>query len=397
MNNISCLYDPVCARQRFNFFIKMIEKINSLEELDAMVTKAAQAPTEEERKTQILLSMLKSMSVSVYDEIPAEVNTLNIGGVQTFAREGLHFIKAKSKQGKSSALKILESVYISQQGRWGKIARITDAPLKVRHIDTEQKPYDTLCFKRQVFHLAQSTEEDAGENYGIINMRNVVDNDVKKLLIETLVREEKPDVLVIDGIVDLINNFNEIDESKELIFWLMHLADEYRVVLFCVLHTNKSAVDHNMRGHLGTMSEQKCDTTTECEKDEKTDIVTVKCANARHRPYPEWSYTWDNEGNLIDAEYQRTERELQRVEEQKAERERKAQELKDQRKERMLSLLKSNNGTMKRSELTEELGKLLNVGAKTISPLISQWIEEGILYQIGKNIQLSSQIQLFNS
>lgn len=359
------------------------------------VLKAAEAPTEAEVTRQARIEALKTMSVSVHDDIPADVNTLRIKGVETMAYEGLHFVKAKAKGGKSSMLSILEAVYIGQSGRWPGIERLSSAPLKVRHIDTEQKLYDTQSFKCKVLRMAGLSEEEAGDNYGIINMRRLVDNQEKKLLVETLLEEDRPDVLVLDGIVDFIDNFNEIDESKQLIAWLMHIADVYRVVLFCVLHTNKSSMDHNMRGHLGTMSEQKCDTTTECEKEEKSSIVSVKCTCSRHRPYSEWNFTWDGFGNLIDAEEQRAAILRQHAEEQKAEREKQAAEVKESRKQVMLGYLQSKGGYATRAELTEYLSAEFEKSRQTISPLISTWIKEEVIYENGKMVQLTPQSPLF--
>lgn len=365
-------------------------------ELDALVNAADAAPTEQEKYRAELVRAIRRLAISVHDDIPADVYTLRIAHVETFAKEGLHFIKAKAKQGKTSMLAIIESVYVRKNGSWGVISRIGDRPLKVCHIDTEQKPYDTQRFKRQVFHQAGITEEEAGENYGIFNLRGIVENEQKKQMIEAMLAEDHPDVLVIDGIVDLINNFNEVDESKELIAWLMYLADTYKLVLFCVLHTNKNSMDHNMRGHLGTMSEQKCDTTTECEKDEKSGIVTVKCASSRHCPYPDWSFTWDADGNLVDADEQRAELARQKAEELKAERDRKSQEQKEERKQKMLTIVKNNGGSISRSSLTDLLEKEFSVSRKTVSPLITAWVEDGTVYEVDRMIQTTPQVTLFN-
>lgn len=365
-------------------------------ELDALVNAADTAPTEQEKQQAGFLEAMRHLAISVHDDIPADVNTLRIGQTDTFAVEGLHFFKAKAKQGKTSTLAIVESAYIRINGSWGQICRIGDRPLKVRHIDTEQKPYDTQRFKRQVFHLAGITEEKAGDNYGIFNLRGIIENEQKRQMIEAMLIEDHPDVLVIDGIVDLINNFNEVDESKELIGWLMYLADKYKLVVFGVLHTNKNSMDHNMRGHLGTMSEQKCDTTTECMKDDNSGIVTVKCTSSRHCPYPDWSFTWDAYGNLVDADERQAELTKKKAEELKANRESKAQEQKEERKQKMLTIVKQHGGSISRSRLTNLLEKEFNVSRKTVSPLITDWLKEGTIYEADKMIQTFVHTTLFD-
>ena len=166
-----------------------VEAQQPLDDLNSLVLGATEIPTETEKELQMKLDIISNLSISVHDDIPADVNTLKIGEVETFAREGLHFIKAKAKQGKTSMLAIIESIYINPKGQWEKIQRIGKEVLKVCHVDTEQKPYDTQRFKKQVFHLAETDEEHVGENYRIINMRSIIDNATKKELIEALLQK----------------------------------------------------------------------------------------------------------------------------------------------------------------------------------------------------------------
>lgn len=350
-----------------------------VEQIDAIIHGAAAQPTEAERQRQQLVAHYQKCYISVNDPISPDVNTLTIGGVATCAREGLHFVKAKAKQGKTSGLCIVESVFVGPFGQWGQLRRISDAPLKVRHIDTEQKPYDSLCFKRQMLRLAGISEHEAADTYRIMNLRSVMDNRVKQALIETMVQEERPDVLVIDGIVDLINDFNDVEQSKALIAWLMHLADEYHLVLFGVLHTNKNEADKNMRGHLGTLAEQKCDTTLECEKDDQHGIVSVKCAVSRHRPFPAWHFTWDIQGNLIDADMIEAAHKAEQTTETKMSKAEKHQMIVDERKSQMEAILKAHGGKMPRIQLVDELQQKWQLKQTSVYITLKQWEKCGFI------------------
>ena len=79
----------------------------------------------------------------------------------------------------------------------------------------------------------------------------------RKGVIEHQVATSRPTIIVIDGVADLLNNFNDIAESQELILWLMQLADKYNVAVGCVIHENKGKDDVGMKGHLGTLLLQK--------------------------------------------------------------------------------------------------------------------------------------------
>lgn len=370
---------------------------NELTQLDAVVLGAESAPTEEMVMRQNQWELIEALSISVHDDIPEDIDTLKIKGVATMALEGLHCVKSKAKQGKSSLLTILTSVYIGNNGRWSGIERIGEKPLSVCYVDTEMKPYDTQRMKKQALKLAGITEEEATGIFRAVNMRSILDNNEKKQLIELILEEDNPDVLIIDGVVDLIGNFNEVDESKGLINWLMHTADRFKVALFCVLHTNKNAMDHNMRGHVGTMLEQKSDTVTELFKDAETGLVTVKCTCSRHKPYPDWSFTWDNQGDLIDADEQRADIAKKHAEDVRAERERKSLETKEARKQSMLSVLRSAGGSMQRRILTSRLEQEFSLSRQTVSPLITEWIKDGVVFENDGLIQSTAQTEIFIS
>lgn len=368
----------------------------TLDQLNAIVDSAAKQPNAVEQRQRYLAQLIDAMRISVNDNIPADICTLRVGTVDTFAREGLHFIKAKAKQGKSSALCILESAYLGPSGLWGCIQRITPNPLKVIHFDTEQKPFDSQQFKRQVLRLADTTEDALGSCFTVVNMRSIADYQLKQQLVEWMIQNEHPDVVVIDGVVDLMGNFNDLDESKFIINWLMALADKHKCVMFCVLHTNKNVADNNMRGHLGTMCEQKCDTTIECIKDVQSNIVTVKCAIARHRPFPEWAFTWDSYGNLLDANEQRAKQTLRLAEAAKAQRAIKARETQDQRIHIMLQTIYCHGGSIDRKELVMLLMDQLGINRHSASVYISSWIKDNIIYEANHRIRVNPQIELFD-
>lgn len=62
---------------------------------------------------------------------------------------------------------------------------------------------------------------------------------------------------VIDGVADLLEDFNDVGQSSEIINSLMRLSAENDVAIINVLHTNKRKDDSDMKGHLGTLLLQK--------------------------------------------------------------------------------------------------------------------------------------------
>lgn len=64
-------------------------------------------------------------------------------------------------------------------------------------------------------------------------------------------------VVVIDGFVDIVKDYNSLEESKEIVDTLMRVTKEKDVLLLGVLHVNKG--DGKIRGHLGSELKNKSD------------------------------------------------------------------------------------------------------------------------------------------
>lgn len=111
-------------------------------------------------------------------------------------------------------------------------------------------------------------------------------------------------IVIIDGIVDLMNDFMEAAEGHGVITRLLSLCSIYGVHIAGVLHQNKA--DKNARAHVGSIGSQKCEleVSTEVDPDDKARSI-VTCVNARGLPFEAFAIRWDK-GSLprIDADFQ---------------------------------------------------------------------------------------------
>jgi hypothetical protein len=120
--------------------------------------------------------------------------------------------------------------------------------------------------------------------------------DERKETIVEAVRQEHPDIIFIDGVRDLLNDFNDLKESNEIIQWLLHLTAEYGCTIVCVLHQNKGKEDSNMRGHLGTELLNKI---AECyEVSKKDGRFCITCTDSRNVPCDDLAFSIDADGNF---------------------------------------------------------------------------------------------------
>lgn len=112
-------------------------------------------------------------------------------------------------------------------------------------------------------------------------------------------------MIVIDGIVDICEDFMDSQKSIKTIQELMKITDTTGAMLFGMLHLTKSG--EYGRGHLGTEFQNKCDFIIQTKKSE-TNITEVTCKECREEPFHKFYvnqdatglYICDPEGNIVD-------------------------------------------------------------------------------------------------
>ena len=97
----------------------------------------------------------------------------------------------------------------------------------------------------------QSVSSVIEKQIDVFNVRAVPWKERRELLREAVTRC-KPDLVIVDGIRDLVNDINDGVLAQEVMEELMHLATQTECCIVCVLHQNKSGEDRNLRGWIGT-------------------------------------------------------------------------------------------------------------------------------------------------
>ena len=205
--------------------------------------------------TEQVTAALEGLIVDRKQRITEPSFLYEIGGTPCMPLEGIVAIAGEAKKGKSQFLTILESVLLS--GRpFGNIRRRYSKPLKVLHIDTEQTLFDLQSNLDRLCNLANWNVQTDLQEKGLmfLRMRKLSVSERKEML-KMAVSYYNPDVIIIDGIRDLVNDFNNVEESGEIISLLMTYADQGKAV-FTILHVNEGT--NKMRGHLGTELLNKC-------------------------------------------------------------------------------------------------------------------------------------------
>ena len=177
----------------------------------------------------------------------------------------------------------------------------------VLFVDTEMEKLNTAKVLRRVHWLCGWQMDMACDRFHVMWLRSVTDvkDDKGKVterayerryhLIKQAIYILNPDAVFIDGIRDLIGDFNDNEASSALVLDLMALAQEKQICIWNTLHMNprmKNDDESKMRGHLGTELGNKITDTLVCIKHkEKGDVwFTVKQDDARGKDMEDWEF-----------------------------------------------------------------------------------------------------------
>jgi hypothetical protein len=194
----------------------------------------------------------------------------SIGNTQSFV-----CFQGLPKAGKSLFVTTTIASAFHTNGLFGiKLQPIPDRP-KIAFFDTESSESDFYKIISRINYQVGSKQlpynidmylcrEDP--HYEIINMINAyLDNN------------KDCSVLIIDGIADLLSNFNDVVESNVIIQWLKKISKIHNLLVICVLHLTKK--DKMSLGHLGSFMDRKAQSVLICEK--KDDMLVLNAGYLR--------------------------------------------------------------------------------------------------------------------
>ena len=232
-----------------------------------LVTEALSHAGEDQQQME-RIAHLEDRRITPEKELPKMEFLFRMFGKPCFPRGELVGLTGKPKSGKTFISSILMTLCFREEVL--TILRESSESLRVLWYDTEQSDESTQdILKNRIVPMIGDTLPITGEglSFHIFNVRQDMWRDRLPLL-ETAIVRYKPDLVIVDGVRDLINDINDGVLAQDTIERLMHLASEQHCCITCILHQNKSAEDKNLRGWIGTELTHKAFEVYECEKND---------------------------------------------------------------------------------------------------------------------------------
>ena len=172
---------------------------------------------------------------------------LSVNGVGILKFQNISCIIAAPGSGKSSVCEsIISSVINKDCDSLGFETEIES----ILYIDFERAEEDVWTSFARTMNRAKVKPGETIKNANIISLRNVSNAKDRKAKIEQLLRHYKPELLLLDGIGDLVDDTNSLEQSIECKNWVRYITSEFGVSILTTLHPNKNSL--TPRGHIGS-------------------------------------------------------------------------------------------------------------------------------------------------
>ena len=256
----------------------------------------------------VLIGKLKKDRITVDKELPPMEFLLRLFDVPCCPRGELVAFTGKAKSGKTFVTSMMMAAASASEVL--AFHRATFEPLQVLWFDTEQSDQSTQdILRNRIVPLVISSPPESGGARGGLNERTdslvqtsppagTPPNSGGEIFPESLydifnVRTESwterlpllmaaidlchPDLVILDGVRDLVDDINNGQLAHDVTERLMQVAQHTRCCIVCVIHQNKAAEDRTLRGSIGTELTNKAFEVYECEKlPSRTFVLTQK-------------------------------------------------------------------------------------------------------------------------
>lgn len=262
-------------------------------------------------------------------DYPEPYYMLEFNGVPFSTIGGIQALSGQKKNGKSFVMAQLMAAILGQgSARVAEYLPGLKVPQRtldylghlptVLYVDTEMEKLNSAKVLRRVHWLCGWQMDQPSTRFHVLWLRGVTDekDDKGQIKIKAYAKRLrltmraiailKPDAVFIDGIRDIMADFNNLEESGSLISELMATAERNQCCIWNTLHLNPrpgNDDESKMRGHAGTeLGNKVTDTLISIKKkDSATGDVTftVKQQDARGKDMDDWKFeVTDDAGGL---------------------------------------------------------------------------------------------------
>lgn len=178
--------------------------------------------------------------------LPPENKLFTIGNNTIGCTNSLVTFSGLPKSGKSTFIAGLLASRITHTECLGMSLISPKERERIAYFDTESSQHD---FYRQVQRIKKMSFDSIPDYIDLFCTRE--DGVKQQIAMITQYIQDSPDtaIIIVDGLLDLIVDYNDPTESRNLIQWIKTMTAKHDILFITVLHTSKSG-DQRL-GHIG--------------------------------------------------------------------------------------------------------------------------------------------------
>ncbi len=321
-------------------------------------------------------------------EPPAEqvlfiIESKNIGAVQNFVT-----ITGMQKSGKTTFLSAMVAAALTNNEQLGMRLRLPELKRRVSYWDTEQGDYD--FFKTMDKIRAFCGTDKVPQNLDAYNLREDEPQDIMWMIKKYLELHKDCGIIVIDGILDLIESFNDEAESKRLVNTLKKITKESGVLAILTLHKGKTT--NNTLGHLGSMADRAAQSVLFVEKNKERNTFILKADYLRSADdftpieiyFNNGAHRWEQTDYNPDADKPANKK-----------RQTKPNEIDREAHRNNVYKIFTFSDPQKYSELVQNINELYAVGTNWAKDCVRHLMHEGLIYKTSDGYTNKQQAKLY--
>jgi hypothetical protein len=250
---------------------------------------------------------------------PYKPPIITLGKESVLSFQNITTIIAQPGAGKSSVMESIASAIINKETA-DNLGFETSAQ-SILFIDFERTHTDVWNSFSRTMKRAKVEQGTNIENIDIVSFRNISTAEKRKEKIEEILKNKRFDILLLDGIGDLVSDTNSLFEAIECKSWVRYITSTYNVSVFSSLHPNKGS--NTPRGHIGSEMMRESENVLLIEVDaDGTRTITSDFAHGKSRngKHVNSSFIWNDELKMfVTAEFEVKERKVKEAPQNKFE------------------------------------------------------------------------------
>ena len=234
----------------------------------------------DDKEERRLKEKLESCLIDLSEEIQEPEPLLNIGEAPLFTSGNISVIGGAAKSRKTFLIVFLIFRYLDENKKGSVLL-----------IDTEMAKFHTIKTAKRIHTLIGWDTKTNNKRLKVLSLREESPESRTEIL-KRSINSWSPDLIFLDGVRDLVRDFNSPDESTNMVNLLMRLSSQNKCHICSILHENKSG--GQLRGHLGSELVNKAETVIKVSRD--GNVSTVTSEYSRNKPFEDFCFTINAEG-----------------------------------------------------------------------------------------------------